>query len=62
MVAWELSWYRYRVDLGDEDEPVMMLEKGEEIEQIEEGLREWNAGSTPRARWRAVVTGVGSEE
>ena len=43
VVAWELSWYRYRVDLGDEADPVMMLDKGEEIEQIEEGLREWNA-------------------
>jgi len=43
VVAWELSWYRYRVDLGDEADPVMMLDKGEEIEQIEEDLREWNA-------------------
>jgi hypothetical protein len=43
IVAWELSWYRYRVDLGDEGDPVMMLDKGEEMDQIEEGLREWNA-------------------
>jgi hypothetical protein len=43
VVAWELSWYRYRVDLGDEADPVMMLDKGEEIEQIEEDLRDWNA-------------------
>jgi hypothetical protein len=43
VVAWELSWYRYRVDLGDESDPVLMLEKGEEIEQIDEYLREWNA-------------------
>ena len=43
VVAWELSWYRYRVDLGDEGEPVEMLEKGEEIEQIDESLRDWNA-------------------
>ncbi|MEA2332858.1 MAG: hypothetical protein QOH58_2996 [Thermoleophilaceae bacterium] len=43
VVAWELSWYRYRVDLGDEADPVMLLEKGEEIEQIESGLRDWNA-------------------
>jgi hypothetical protein len=44
LVAWELSWYRYRVDLGDEADPVMMLDKGEEIDQIEETLRAWNAG------------------
>ena len=36
LVAWELSWYRYRVDLGDEADPVMMLDKGEELDQIEE--------------------------
>jgi hypothetical protein len=43
VVAWDLSWYRFRVDLGDEADPVMMLDKGEEIEQIDEGLRDWNA-------------------
>jgi hypothetical protein len=43
VVAWELSWYRYRVDLGDEGDPVIMLEKGDEIDQIEAELREWNA-------------------
>jgi hypothetical protein len=43
VVAWELSWYRYRVDLGDEGDPVMMLDKGDEIDQLENGLREWNA-------------------
>jgi hypothetical protein len=43
VVAWELSWYRFRVDLGDEADPVMLLEKGEEIDEIEEDLRRWNA-------------------
>jgi hypothetical protein len=43
LVAWELSWYRYRVDLGDELDPVALQEKGEEIEQIDESLRNWNA-------------------
>ena len=64
LVAWELSWYRYRVDLGDEDDPVMMLDKGEEIDQIDESLRAWNAGLDPDGR---VVAGLaandgGSEE
>ena len=43
VVAWELSWYRYRVDLGDEGDPVMMLAKGEELDQLDEALRDWNA-------------------
>ena len=56
LVAWELSWYRYRVDLGDEADPVMMLDKGEEIDQIEESLRAWNAELDDDGR---VVAGNG---
>ena len=64
LVAWELSWYRYRVDLGDEADPVMMLDKGEEIDQIDESLRAWNAELDSEGR---VVPGPakndgGSEE
>ena len=64
VVAWELSWYRYRVDLGDEADPVMMLDKGEEIEQIEEDLREWNARLDADGRVLAghSVNDGGSEE
>jgi hypothetical protein len=42
-VAWELSWYRYRVDLGDADDPVTLLSKGQELDELEESVREWNA-------------------
>jgi hypothetical protein len=64
LVAWELSWYRYRVDLGDEADPVMMLDKGEELDQIDEPLRAWNAELDSEGR---VVAGSaendgGSEE
>ena len=59
VVAWELSWYRFRIDLGDEHDPVVMLEKGEEIEEIDDALREWNATMDADGR---VVAGVGSEE
>src|SRR3954469_10125008 len=43
VVAWELSWYRYRIDLGDADEAILLLEKGDELAELEEPLREWNA-------------------
>src|SRR5205823_12219573 len=36
VVAWELSWYRYRVDLGDEHEPILLVEKGDELSELEE--------------------------
>jgi hypothetical protein len=64
VVAWDLSWYRYRVDLGDEADPVMMLDKGEEIEQIDEGLRDWNARLDADGRVLAghAVNDGGSEE
>jgi hypothetical protein len=50
LVAWELSWYRYRIDLGDEDDPVELLEKGEELEQIDETLRDWNVSLDDQGR------------
>jgi predicted Fe-S protein YdhL (DUF1289 family) len=59
LVAWELSWYRYRVDLGDEADPVMMLDKGEEIDQIDEALRAWNAGLDDAGR---VVAGIAATD
>ena len=64
LIAWELSWYRYRVDLGDEADPVMMLDKGEEIDQIDESLRTWNAGLDQDGRVVAgpAATDGGSEE
>jgi hypothetical protein len=64
VVAWELSWYRFRIDLADAQDPVAMLANGEEIEQIDEELREWNA--TIDAQGQVVpgnpVAGGGSTE
>ena len=43
VVAWELSWYRYRVDLGDADDPVNLVAKGQELDELDESMRDWNA-------------------
>jgi hypothetical protein len=59
VVAWELSWYRFRIDLGDEADPVVLLHKGEELEEIPEALRAWNATVDPDGR---LLAGVGSEQ
>ena len=56
VVAWELSWYRYRVDLGDADQPVLLVAKGEELTELEEDLREWNGSA---ARDGRLAAGVG---
>ncbi|MDQ3644782.1 MAG: hypothetical protein M3356_04645, partial [Actinomycetota bacterium] len=58
IVAWELSWYRFRVDLGDADEPVALQAKGDELGDIEEPLRAWNAGLGAEGQ---LVIGVASE-
>jgi hypothetical protein len=42
-VAWELSWYQWGVDLGDELRPVFQLDKGLEISQLDPPARQWNA-------------------
>lgn len=57
VVAWELSWYRYRIDLGDAAEPVALQEKGDELNDIDEALRQWNAAMD--AEGRLVVEEVG---
>ncbi len=46
VVAWELSWYRYRIDLGDAETPVVLAEKGYELNEIDEALRDWNGAAT----------------
>lgn len=55
VVAWELSWYRYRIDLGDNSEPVSLAEKGDEIDGIDESLRGWNTALDADGR---LVIGV----
>ena len=42
-VAWELSWYQWGVDVGDERRPVVQLGKGGELEQLDPAARQWNA-------------------
>jgi hypothetical protein len=42
-VAWELSWYQWGVDLGDEARPVFEIAKGGEVSQLDAAARQWNA-------------------
>ena len=41
-IAWELSWYQYRVD-PDGPQAVRLAERGFELEDIDAALCEWNA-------------------
>lgn len=57
LIAWELSWYRYRVDLGDAGESVVLLEKGEELDQLDGEPPDWNVQASPDG---TLALGVGS--
>jgi hypothetical protein len=41
-VAWELSWYQYRVS-PDSAQPVRLERRGHELQELDEGFKDWNA-------------------
>ncbi|MGH3072050.1 MAG: hypothetical protein ACRDNB_07240 [Gaiellaceae bacterium] len=41
-VAWEISWYQYRV-LPDAAQPVRLVERGHDLDELERTFQEWNA-------------------
>jgi hypothetical protein len=49
-VAWELCWYQWGVDLGDELPPVFQIDKGSEVVQLDHSARQWNARASDGGR------------
>ena len=43
-VAWELSWYQWEVSGDGDGEPVREVAKGDEVSELAEDARAWNAG------------------
>src|SRR5947209_16665275 len=41
-IAWEISWYQYRV-LFDSAQPVRLAERGHELDELEPSFKAWNA-------------------
>ena len=41
-VAWEISWYQYRV-LPEAAQPVRLAERGHDVGEVEPRFRAWNA-------------------
>jgi hypothetical protein len=41
-VAWDLSWYQYRIS-PDSGQPVRLERRGHELEELEETFKDWNA-------------------
>ena len=46
-VAWELTWYQWRVGSGEGEGPVAELARGTELDQLDAAARQWNA------KWRS---------
>jgi hypothetical protein len=53
-IAWELSWYQWGVDVGDERGSVLELDKGGEIAQLDAAARQWNAAVGEDGRLRLL--------
>jgi hypothetical protein len=51
-VMWELSWYRYEVDLSDEAGGVRRDAQGDELSDLSDGERVHNAAADDRGRLR----------
>jgi hypothetical protein len=49
-VVWELSWYRYEVDLSDEAGGVRREAQGDEVSELREDERHSNAAADERGR------------
>jgi hypothetical protein len=48
VVAWELSWYRYEVDLADEAAGVRAIEQGTHLDELDEQDRTANSSADER--------------
>jgi hypothetical protein len=55
-VAWELTWYQWGIDLGDEMRAVFEIDKGNELDQLDGPARQWNASAAEGGR---IVVGAG---
>lgn len=49
-VAWELCWYQWGIDLGDEMRAVYEIDRGDLVEQLDGSARQWNATANPEGR------------
>jgi uncharacterized protein YcfL len=58
-VAWQLCWYQWGVDLADELRPVFLIDKGEEVDQLDRSARQWNAKAGEDGRLALGSTALG---
>ena len=54
-VAWELSWYRFEVDLADEAAGVRLADQGTELDELDPGESVPNAAADERGELHLVA-------
>jgi hypothetical protein len=55
VVGWELTWYRYEVDLADEGAGVRQTAQGDELDELDAPDREPNAAADERGELHLVT-------
>jgi hypothetical protein len=55
-VAWEISWYQWEVSSDGQGEPVREVAKGDEVSELAEDARAWNAAVTEDGKLRLQST------
>jgi predicted RNA-binding Zn-ribbon protein involved in translation (DUF1610 family) len=53
-IAWEISWYQYRVALGS-SQPVRLEERGQDLGELHDRFKTWNASFDPQHRLRPDI-------
>jgi hypothetical protein len=62
VVAWELSWYRFEVDLGDEAAGVRVVGQGAELSDLHPAEREPNGSATAAGKLEYVLQPPGVDQ
>jgi hypothetical protein len=56
-VAWDISWYQYRVTV-DSAQPVRLEERGLELSEVDRGFQAWNAELDRHGRLMPAIARV----
>jgi hypothetical protein len=48
-IAWDLSWYQYRIVLGGSHEQARLAERGYELDDLDARFQAWNAARPDQA-------------
>lgn len=56
-IAWEISWYQYRV-LFDSAQPVRLEDRGQDVHELRDRFKHWNASFDAQHRLRPDIPRV----